>query len=185
MRLERLSKEQLEVVYMERMVEDFPPGEIKPLEMMYRAMDREIYECFGLYREEEPVGYTCLVKVGKDYLIDYLATYPKVRNQGFGGELIRLLGEYLREATSIIGEVENPDFANTKEEQVLQQRRYDFYLRNGFRDTGVRAVCFGVPYRLIEMGEGLCHNAEEMKRLYRMQYKVILPTELYEKNIEV
>ena len=66
------------------------------------------------------------------------------------------------QAKSIIGEVENPEFAKSEEDRRIQTRRFEFYMRNGFRDTGVRAACFGVPYIIIEMGQGPAHTAEEI-----------------------
>lgn len=185
LKLEKIGKEEVGVIFRERMVYDFPKDELKPLAMMHKAMDEGYYECFALKENDKTVGYTYLIRNEKDYLIDYIATYPEVRNAGFGGELIRLLGEYLSEAESIIGEIENPDFAENAEECQLQKRRQGFYLRNGFRETGVLATCFGVHFRIIEMGEGLVHTEDEIKRLYRLHYKRILPEEMYRRNILV
>lgn len=185
MKLEKLNKNQVEKIYRESMEVDFPADELKPLEVLFSAMDSEIYECFGLFSDGDIVGYTFLERLGNDYLIDYLAIYPQVRNQGYGGELIRLLGEYLTDATSILGEVEDPEFAKNENDRKLQARRLNFYLRNGFRNTKIKASAFGVPFIIIEMGEGLNHSYEEVKVLYKKMYKTILPAELYEKNIVI
>lgn len=183
MRLDRLTREQVEKVYQERMKEDFPPNELKPLAMINKAVEQGIYECFGLMDGEEIAGYVFLIKQGEDYLVDYLATYPERRNRGLGREMIRLLGEYLADAKSIIGEVENPEFAINEVDKELQTRRFGFYMRNGCRGTGVRVTCFGVPYIILEMGQGLVHTAEEIKTLYERHYKAILPKDLFEKNV--
>ena len=73
MRLMTLTKDQLSDLYNDRMRKDFPPSELKPLFVMLDAVDKGIYETLGLYDGEEIVGYSCLVKLGNDYLVDYLA----------------------------------------------------------------------------------------------------------------
>ena len=74
---------------------DFPPSELKPLSMIYDAIERGIYECLGLMDGTDIVGYAYLIRKGDDYLIDYLAVCPDRRNAGLGSEMLRLLGEYL------------------------------------------------------------------------------------------
>jgi len=185
MELKPLNRVLIEQIYNERMEEDFPPSELKPLNIILEAVSKNIYECYGLFDKEEIAGYIFLIKCGNDYLIDYLATYPERRNSGLGGIMIQLIGEKLKDAQSIIGEVENPDFATNESDRSLQRRRINFYFRNGFRDTNVKAECFGVPFILIETGPNLIHSEEEIKALYRMHYQAILSKEMYEKNIMV
>ena len=48
MKLSSLNKKQIETIYQERMKIDFPPSELKPLSMIYDAIERGIYECLGL-----------------------------------------------------------------------------------------------------------------------------------------
>ena len=153
--------------------------------MIFQGMEQGIYECYGMFDRETIVGYSYLIRLDTDYLIDYLATDPICRNKGYGGILIELLRAKLTDATSIIGEVEDPSCAKCEEDRLLQDRRYHFYLRNGFRDTNVRAVCFGVPFRIIETGKGLVHDEEVIKVLYKRHYQSILPKQMYEKHVQV
>ena len=64
---------------------------------------------------------------------------------------MQLLKEELSNAESIVGEVEDPNSGKTEEEQKNRIRRISFYLRNGCRDTGVKAKVFGVKYRILEL----------------------------------
>lgn len=162
---------------------DFPADELKPLAMIMAALEKGIYECLGLINNSNIEGYVFLIKLDDDYLIDYLAIYQGVRNKGLGSKMLALLNEHLSNANSIIGEVENPDFAKDTGEQELRSRRYGFYMRNGFRDTGVTASCFGVAFIIIETGPGLIHTKEEITSLYRKHYKTLLPEKLYNQNI--
>ncbi|MCR5558283.1 MAG: GNAT family N-acetyltransferase [Butyrivibrio sp.] len=181
--LEKLSKSQVESIYREKMVVDFPAAEIKPLEAILKAMDKGLYESFGLYDEAGIMGYTFLVKIDRDYLVDYLAVFDGRRNNGAGSQMIRLLAEYLKDADNIILEVENPDFADDQEKE-LQTRRYNFYKRNGCSDTGLRVRCFGVPFRIIRMNRNFSKDHDSLWALYQSFYRMMLPKELFEKNLE-
>ena len=184
LKLENLSKEQVAVIYKERLVVDFPKDEQKPLSVIHSAMDQGIYECFGLMDGEEIVGYVFLVSLEGEYLVDYVAVNPAVRNQGLGSELLRQLLLALDGANSLILEVEDPDKAKTPEERSLQTRRYEFYLRNHFCDTGVRVSCFGVPFRILAAENVALHARDELLRLYHMHYRAVLPPNLYEGCIQ-
>ncbi|MBO6239556.1 MAG: hypothetical protein J6O61_01740 [Butyrivibrio sp.] len=48
MRLERLTKGQVEDIYKNKMTVDFPKSELKPLDAILKAIDKDIYEPLGL-----------------------------------------------------------------------------------------------------------------------------------------
>lgn len=187
MRLEKLRRDQIEMIYTQRMREDFPPNELKPLSMIYKAVDNGIYTCLGLMEEDAILGYAFLVKLKEteDYLIDYIATDKTKRNNGLGAIMLRELNAMLSNARSVIGEVENPAFEEDIAKKELQIRRYNFYMRNGLTDTGVWVTCFGVPFIVLELECEEKHTEEEIKSLYKQHYKALLPREMYEKNILV
>ncbi|MBQ6230500.1 MAG: GNAT family N-acetyltransferase [Eubacterium sp.] len=185
MRLVHLSKTEITQLYNDRMVEDFPPDELKPLDRILDALDKGFYECLGMIEEKSILGYAFMVKHEKDYLVDYIAICSERRNEGLGGQLLRLFNEYLSEAASIIGEVENPEYTEDEELRSLQSRRIDFYLRNGLRNTGVTVTCFDVPYIILEMDRKNNHSEDEIKELYRMHYKKMLPDKMYRENVFV
>ena len=183
MRLGKLTNDQVEKVYQERMIEDFPPNELDPLAVIMKAVEQGNYVCLGLMDGEEIAGYAFLIKHGEDYLIDYLAIYPKWRNHGLWGELVHQVGEYLVNAQSIIGEVENPEFAVDAADEEIRTKRLEFYLGKGFRDTGVRTTYFEAPFIVLEMERTPVHTAEEIKALYEMHYKAFLPKGMFEENV--
>jgi len=185
--LKLLSMEQIDKIYEERMLMDFPCDELKPLGMIKKLVLDGRYDCYGLFENDEMIGYTFLNRLDgrQDYLIDYLATFPNRRNGGLGAIMINLLREKLSTADSIIGEVENPKYANDESSKELQSRRFNFYLRNGFTDTNVRARCFGVPFIIIELGNKMSNSENEIKEIYKCHYKAMLPKDLYEKNVIV
>lgn len=182
--LRELTKEKITKLYNERMVVDFPPDEQKPLSVILNAFDEGIYKAFGLYENEAIVGYTCLVKSGRDYLIDYLAIYPDKRNRGIGTTLLKILDGHMAGCGTILVEVEDPDYAKDEEDRKLRIRRMDFYLRNGCVDTGVRTRCFGVEFIILQMG-GSKADKKKIWEKYSSFYRATLPKKMYDGNIEI
>lgn len=185
MRLVSIDKLLLSRIYEDRMVNDFPPDELKPLQIMLDAIDKGIYECYGLENESSLVGYAMFVKNDEDYLVDYLAIFDEYRNRGLGGEFLKLLAKEKVNASSILVEVEDPLFAEDSEDKDLRVRRFNFYIRNGLIDTGVKALCFGVHYSLLEFKTNTIHSKEDIRELYKKRYKAILPEKMYRSNIFV
>ncbi|MCR5415767.1 MAG: GNAT family N-acetyltransferase [Pseudobutyrivibrio sp.] len=165
------------------MIADFPENERKPLKMILASWEAGWYECLGLFRDEELVGYTYLVGLDGKYLIDYIAVFPEVRNLGLGSQLISLLNSYLGGSSVVIGEVENPDYTDDAAEAQLQHRRIGFYTRNGCRDTGLRVECFGVHYIILEAGDSHCGSLDETWKLYESFYSRFLPAEKVAKHL--
>ncbi|WP_026529207.1 GNAT family N-acetyltransferase [Butyrivibrio sp. VCD2006] len=183
MELIELNPVQVESIYKERLIVDFPEDELKPLDVILRAMEKGIYECLGLWDEGAVIGYAFLVKMDIDYLIDYLAIYPEKRNSGIGGKMLELLSEYFAEADNILIEIEDPDKAVNEEEKQLQTRRRSFYLRNICQDTGLRIKCFGVPFQLLVLGKIKSENVEALRELYISFYRMVLPKQIFDENI--
>lgn len=184
MKLEHIGKSVVETIYKERMVIDFPKDELKHLWVILDAIDSGRYECLGLFDGDNMIGYVFLVKKNNDYLVDYLAVYPDKRNAGAGSIMVNLLADYLKDADNITVEVENPDYADDEDQEELQFRRLSFYLRNGCSDTGLRVKTFGVPFRVLRMGEGSCNDVDALWELYESFYKEVLPKEMFEKNVK-
>jgi GNAT superfamily N-acetyltransferase len=184
MRLERLTKAKVEDIYKNKMTEDFPKAELKPLEVILKAIDNGIYEPLGLFDDEKIIGYTFLAKLGRDYLVDYLAVYADSRNNGAGSNMVQLLADYLKDAGHIIGEVEDPDHATDTAAKDIQTRRLNFYMRNGCSDTGLRVECFGVPFRILRVGKLQDEDLDELWELYQEFYRRVLPKKMFEKNIQ-
>lgn len=126
MRLERLNKSQVEEIYKTKMQEDFPADEIKPLKAILKGIDKGIYEPCGLFEDSELIGYAFFVKLGSDYLLDYLAVHSDMRNKGVGSTAVMLIANNLKDADNVIVEVEDPDYAEAASEKDLQTRRYNF-----------------------------------------------------------
>ena len=184
MELRQLNKDEVISLFNERLVNDFIKEEIKPLNVILKAIDDGIYECLGFYDDKDIVGYTFLVRIGMNYLVDYVAVFSEHRNKGIGGQMLKSLSDYLSQACLVIGEVEDSDYTEDKELKELQKRRIEFYKRNGCRDTGLRVRCFGVPFIILETEGSASVGKDALWVTYQSFYKVVLPREMFENNIE-
>ena len=175
-RVTELNPEQVTELYKGVMAEDFPRNERRPLAFILRAMEEGRYEALGLWENGRLLGYAFLLRQGRCYLFDYLATLSSERNRGLGRIFLAQIADHLRgRADCVIGEVEDPGHAKSEDEKALRIRRLGFYMRNGYLDTGVCCELFGVRYRLIELDLGTVHSADEIRALYKAQYDAAYP----------
>ena len=184
MQLKLLDSTEISTLYQEHMVIDFPKDELKPLNMILKSVKEGFYDCFGLYDEEEMVGYTFMVKIDNSYLIDYIAIFPECRNKGIGTNLLAIIDDYLENADRILVEVEDPAYTKEKSQKELQSRRLNFYLRNNCRDTSLRVDCFGVKFIILEAGKTQLENKDEAWNLYEKFYRSFLPEDKFNRNIK-
>ncbi len=189
MQISLLGREQITEIYNTKMKYDFPPKELKPLQRILDAYDKNLYECYALTDDEdssrEVLGYAFFVKMDNHYLFDYFAVTKDKRNGGLGSTFLGLLKQKFADSDSVIGEVEDPDYAENEEDRDLQTRRLNFYLRNGYVNTGVKAIMFGVDYIVIEMDLGKYHDQETIADLYKAHYKAMLPEDVYKEKVTV
>ena len=85
----------------------------------------------------------------------------------------------ITDAYCIVGEVEDPDKADSDATRKLQQRRLDFYLRNGYLDTEITVCLMGVDYRILEIPCGKQHTIEEIRSIYESIYRSMIPEKVF------
>ena len=74
-----------------------------------------------------------------------------MRGRGVGQIILSQLIEKYKDSTNIL-DMESPE--QMCENQSVRRRRHDFYLHNGFRDTGVGRSFKGIDYTIMIMGDG-------------------------------
>lgn len=185
--VKNLNKDEITKIYKEHMVNDFPADELKPLSTILKGMDKQLFECLGFLDKEsgQLKAYAVFIKNGNNYLFDYLAVVDGNRNDGIGSVFLKQIAEHFKNADSVIGEVEDPDFAADESERRLRERRIAFYERNGYFNTGVKAKLFGVDFWILEMNLGKKHTKDEIKILYKSVYKKVLPFFRYLRCVKV
>lgn len=180
-----LPDETIRLIHKNYLVKDFPTNEVRPLKMILRNKAKGRYECLGLYDRDELKAYAFFIRCGKELLLDYLSVLPGLRDRGLGSEFIRLFAERFRDSRCIIAEVEDPSFAETEDEKTVRTRRLDFYLRNGFSLTDVKAKTFGVDFLLIELPLNGSHTKEETTAAYLGHYKATLPRFVFRRAVKI
>jgi len=166
---------QIKLLYQQRLKKDFPRNERKPLASMRRSWKNDAYDCYGLFEGDEILGYAFFVRLKNDYLLDYFAIDVNRRDAGFGSIFLQQVSACLAHANCVIVEVEDPDKAKDAKTRALRERRLQFYVRNGCRETDLTAVVFGADYRILEMPAKASHTTEELRLIYSDLYRSILP----------
>ncbi|MCQ2420125.1 MAG: hypothetical protein MJ118_03225 [Clostridia bacterium] len=185
MKIEQLTRKQIETICKTNLRQDFPANERRPLPLILKAVDDGRYLAYALMQDGHILSYAFFAKLENACLLDYLATDEAYRSRGLGGDFLCALRERLSDFDCIIAEVEDPAFAPDADSAQLQTRRLRFYERNGFSDTGVRVNTFGVDFILIEMLLGEPHSQELIRAQYQALYRAVLPEALFSKHIRV
>ncbi len=158
----------------------FPPEEIKPFSIVEKAFNEKKYLPYGYYEEGELMAYTLFFQEEDLLLLDYFAVMESLRGKGRGSEIIALMKENLGKNRTIFLEVEEPA-AEDEKERSLQERRIQFYLRNGAEMAGVKGDVFSVIYEIMTIGGH--YEGEKGKKAMEILYRSMLDEKTYQKNI--
>ena len=129
----------------------FPAEEQIPWQELMRLADEMPLDFAVWFDDGEFVGLT-VVWLRKEFdWFWYFAVEEGLRGRGLGQEILsRLLGK--RAGRTLILDMESPEQECENAEQ--RRRRHEFYLRNGFRDTGVGKSFRGIDYTILIHGPG-------------------------------
>ena len=89
-------------------------------------------EVLGIYLNNKPAGYFVLRKYKLISYLAYFAVSSELRSKGIGSEALTLLIKNNKDNQMVV-EYENP---SNKDSDDIKGRRRNFYLRNGFYETG-------------------------------------------------
>lgn len=128
--------------------EAFPIEEHTETDFIY-DFEKDSLDLLGIYLEEAPedfAGYFLCIKNEKTVYISYFAILPEKRNLGIGTKALEALKEYydgkqiVLYFESIFEECENIE---------QRKRRREFYMRNGFFETGWFITVKGVNFEIV------------------------------------
>ena len=91
----------------------------------------------------------------------------------------------LKDASCILAEVVDPCSQSNPEEKITCERRIRFYLNSGLQNTGVRVNTFGVSYLLLEAPNASRHSIEDVRQIYAMIYRSILPDDVFPLKVHI
>ena len=175
--------EELRTVYRQDMTEAFPPTELKPLAAMEKMWNEGWYKPYCLYDDDGtgPIG-TAFLWLGHPgwAILDYLCVTAGWRNDGFGGEILRMLHE-MEPETVIFGEAEAPVHAP---DPAMAERRLGFYARCGLRTAGYDTEMFGVHYKTLYLANREVADADLMAE-HEFIYRNSFAPDKYEKFVRI
>ena len=167
MKLKLLNKCELESLYNNQIVYDFPRAELKPLRTMLRLMDMGQYDPLLITDDDgNALGYALvwLPRARNGGLLEYLGVLRGKRNNGLGTQALPLLMEHYGQ---IFGEVEAPT-SDDPAENELRRHRIGFYERNGFRVLDYECALFGVHFKCMYQGPEM--DDRKVLELHRSVY---------------
>ena len=129
----------------------FPKEEQIPWADLMRLMKTMSLDFTVYYEDGNLVGLTIVYPRPQFNWFWYFAVPKELRGQGIGQRILTQLIEKYGGQSNIL-DMESPEQVCENSEQ--RKRRHAFYLRNGFRDTGVGKSFKGIDYTIMMNGEG-------------------------------
>ncbi len=119
-------------------------------------------DVLGIYDDENPVGFAVLLKNEECGYIYFIAIDNCRRGKGYGSTTMQMMMEHYPELQLVLDFEIIDDNAENNKQRV---RRKNFYLRNGFHETGnytmlrdeyFEVVCSGGELRKAALKDLLC-----------------------------
>lgn len=128
----------------------FPPEEQIPWDDLMVLVERMPLDFTAYYEGEKLMGLIIVYPRKSFNWFWYFAVPEELRGKGVGQQILSRVIEKYKDCTIIL-DIESPE--QVCDNQDVRRRRHAFYLRNGFRDTGVGRSFSGIDYTIIKMGE--------------------------------
>jgi len=129
----------------------FPVEEQIPYDDLMILMEKMPLNFTAYYEGDEFIGFTIVYPRKAFNWFWYFAVCDELRGKGWGQQILSMLVEEYKDCTNIL-DMESPEQECDNSEQ--RKRRCAFYLRNGFRKTGVGKSFEGIDYTILMNGEG-------------------------------
>ena len=129
----------------------FPKEEQIPWADLMRLVKTMSLDFSVYYEDGNLVGLTIVYPRKQFNWFWYFAVPEELRGQGIGQHILTQLIERYNGQSNIL-DMESPEQVCENSEQ--RKRRHAFYLRNGFRDTGVGKSFKDIDYTIMMIGEG-------------------------------
>ena len=178
--IRHITKDSEEVPCVRELYEQsFPEAERLPFEALLNLLSVADVDFSSYYIGNQFIGFTYTFTIGKLCWFFYFAIVPEKRGEGIGTEILRNVLERHTQSLIVI-DVEHVEQPSEQDgfapiglaTPEMRRRRYDFYCRNGFRDSGVRRSYGGVTYQILVCGEGTILDREYSNLIRIMWEKV-------------
>lgn len=178
--VKKINENEVDYIYHNFMVKDFPKAELKPLERIKYTMSTGMCEVLALYDWENIKSYAVLIipQNGEYVLLDYFAVVKNYRGTGIGHEMLGKIMKYIdRHKKHINGmfiECESPEYATSEYERIERERRIKFYKTCGCNETGFGSELFRVNYDILNINTDENYeeiNLKDLELIYRQMFK--------------
>ena len=129
----------------------FPVDEQIPWDDLVRLIGEMHLDFTAYYEGEGLIGFTIVYPRPEFSWFWYFAVKPELRGQGKGQEILTTLIEKYKGKTLVL-DMESPK--QECENKAQRERRHEFYLRNGFRDTNLYRKYDVTEMTIMIIGEG-------------------------------
>lgn len=142
--------------------EAFPPEEYLAPSELVKMAEEGGFDFLALTDHDAFVGFMA-VKIYREmaYLF-FLAIAPTFRSKGYGSRAIETLKAQYPGKTQVV-DFEAPD--NSADNATQRKKRRQFYLKNGYRETGLFVTYYGVTYEVFCTDEQF--DADTFKELMK------------------
>lgn len=195
MEMKELRVEDLEQLYREHMVMDFPAAELKPLAVIQNLHREGSAKTLALLDGDKVLSYVTLIQPqprepfgqGAHVMVDYFAVANELRGQGIGSSFLKQVSGTLPECSGLMLEIEDPEAAQSEDELVNRTRRLHFYERLGWKlVSGLWTEVCGVPYRIMVWGErGALRDARQVAEVVEQIYRKALTEKAFRDEMEI
>lgn len=133
--------------------EAFPPEEYLAPEILAKMAEEDHFDFLALTENETFVGFMVVQTHKRLAYLFFLAIDPHFRSQGYGSRAIETLKGLYPEKKQVV-DFEMIDETSANNQQRI--KRKEFYLRNGYKETGLFLSYLGVDYEVMCMDADFC-----------------------------
>lgn len=125
----------------------FPDDERIPFDFLINTLSSERI-MYAVYDDDRLIGMYFLFLDEDLIYLSYICVEEKERGKGYGSAILNHISEN-RDGKRIVLDIEE---VKNDEHHKETKKRKDFYLHNGYKETGVFYFIYGVDYELLSYG---------------------------------
>lgn len=128
--------------------EIFPDDERKPLSIIRKSYENGYTQILEISNDNVPVGFMMMNRIEHDgfTILDYLAIFKEYRNKGYGTKAVELLKEMNKNTKGLFVEVDKVGLGIDDAENLIREKRKNFYESLGFKKLNYDLLLFDVTY---------------------------------------
>lgn len=137
-----MTQNELNEIYQNHMIHDFPDDERKPLSIIASRYKKNQNICLVYLENDVIMGYGIFEFCNHCLLMDYFAILPEFRNRGKGTQFLKEMKQYFNEWDALFVESECAF-------DEVSQRRLNFYQNSDFFLSGIQVHLYHVDYEVL------------------------------------